>query len=139
MDRLDAMTAFVAVAELRGFAPAARRLRLPPPKVTRLVAALEAHLAIRPLHRTTRAVGLTHAGARYLERARRILGEVADAEANARAERLAPAGRLVVGAAGVRPAQVAPLLCEFLARHPAVIGELHLSRRRPRQPDRRRR
>jgi len=128
MERLDAMTAFVAVAELRGFAPAARRLRLPPPKVTRLIAALEAHLGIRLLHRTTRAVRLTDAGARYLERTRRILGEVADAEANARAERLAPAGRLVVAAPRVfGRLEVAPLLCEFLERHPAVVGELHLS------------
>lgn len=122
------MAAFVAVAELRGFAAAARRLGLPPPKVTRLVAALEARLAIRLLHRTTRAVALTDAGARYLARARRILGEVADAEANARAERLAPSGRLVVAAPRVfGRLEVAPLLCEFLRLHPAVTGELHLN------------
>ncbi len=128
MDRLDAMTAFVTVAELRGFAPAARRLRLPPPTVTRLVAALVERLAIRLLHRTTRAVALTDAGARYLERARRILSEVADAEANARAERTAPAGRLVVAAPQVfGRLEVAPLLCEFLSRHAAVRGELHLN------------
>ena len=40
MDRFDAMRAFVTVADLRGFAPAARKLRLSPSAVTRLIAAL---------------------------------------------------------------------------------------------------
>lgn len=72
MDRLQAMEVFVAVADLKGFAPAARRLRLSPSVVTRLVAALEDRLATRLLQRTTRVVKLTDAGARYLERARRV-------------------------------------------------------------------
>ena len=80
MDRLDAMAAFVAVADLRGFAHAARRLGLSPSAVTRLVAALEERLSIRLLQRTTRSVTLTDAGARYLERARRILADVEEAE-----------------------------------------------------------
>jgi len=41
MDRIDAMQAFVAVADLQGFAPAARKLGLSPSGVTRLIAALE--------------------------------------------------------------------------------------------------
>src|SRR5205807_1679762 len=98
MDRLDAMNAFVTVAELRGFAPAARRLRVSPSAITRLVAGLEAHLAIQLLRRTTRSVALTDAGARYLERARRILADVGEAEAAAKAQRAAPAGRFVVSA-----------------------------------------
>ncbi|MBK9033802.1 MAG: LysR family transcriptional regulator [Myxococcales bacterium] len=130
MDRLDAMTAFVTVAELRGFAPAARRLGLSPPAVTRLVAGLEARLSIRLLQRTTRSVALTDAGARFLERARRILGDVAEAEAAARAHKSAPAGRLVVAAPTVfGRREVAPLLCEFLTRYPAVTGELTLADR----------
>jgi len=42
MDRIDAMQAFVAVADLHGFAPAARKLKLSPSAVTRLIAALDA-------------------------------------------------------------------------------------------------
>ena len=130
MDRLDAMRAFVTVAELRGFAPAARRLRVSPSAVTRLVAGLEAHLAIQLLRRTTRSVALTDAGARYLERARRILADVGDAEAAARAQRAAPAGRLVISAPVVfGRREVAPLVTDFLARHPAVTAELTLSDR----------
>ncbi len=128
MDRLEAMTAFVAVADLRGFAPAARRLRLSPSAVTRLVAGLEEQLEIRLLHRTTRAVALTDAGARYLERARRIIADVEEAEGAARAERREPTGRFVVAAPNVfGRLRVAPVFCEFMARYPKVVGELTLS------------
>jgi len=130
MDRLDAMAAFVAVADLRGFAPAARRLTLSSSAVTRLIAALEERLGIRLLQRTTRSVMLTDAGARYLERARRILADVEEAEGAAQAERSAPTGRLVVSAPNVfGRLKVAPLICDYLARYPAVIGELILSDR----------
>src|SRR3982751_3532915 len=98
MDRFAAMTAFVTVAELRGFASAARQLRVSAPAVTRLVAGLEDTLAIRLLQRTTRSVTLTDAGARYLEHARRILADVDDAESEAKAQRSQPSGRFVVAA-----------------------------------------
>jgi DNA-binding transcriptional LysR family regulator len=56
MDRIDAMQAFVAVADLQGFAPAARKLGLSSSGVTRLIAALEDRLGARLLQRTTRSV-----------------------------------------------------------------------------------
>ncbi|MFZ5472126.1 MAG: LysR family transcriptional regulator [Myxococcota bacterium] len=128
MERLDAMAAFVAVAESRGFAAAARRLGLSPSAVTRLVAVLEEHLSIRLLQRTTRSVSLTDAGARYLERVRRILADVEEAEATARAERTEPTGRFVVTASSVfGRREVAPLMCTFLSRHPKVVGVLTLT------------
>ena len=104
MDRIDAMQAFVAVADLQGFAPAARKLGLSPSGVTRLIAALEERLGARLLQRTTRSVALTDVGARYLERARRILADVEEAEGSARgrtdaAERAAGG----VGAGRIRP------------------------------------
>src|SRR3984893_2334990 len=98
MDRIDAMQAFVPVADLRGFAPAARKLKLSPSAVTRLVAALEERLGLRLLQRTTRSVTLTDAGARYGERARRILADLEEADGSAEAERATPIGRLVVSA-----------------------------------------
>jgi len=98
MDRLEAMHVFVTVADLRGFAPAARKLRLSPSAVTRMIAALEEHLGARLLQRTTRQVALTDVGTRYLERARRILADVEEADGSAREERNRPSGRLVVSA-----------------------------------------
>jgi DNA-binding transcriptional LysR family regulator len=130
MDRIDAMQAFVAVADLRGFAPAARKLGLSPSGVTRLVAALEDRLGARLLQRTTRSVTLTDVGARYLERIRRILADVEEAEASAEGERTRPSGRLVVSApVGFGRLHVSPLMSAYLMRYPEVSGELRLADR----------
>jgi DNA-binding transcriptional LysR family regulator len=130
MDRLDAMQAFVAVADLQGFVPAARKLGLSPSGVTRLIAALENHLGARLLQRTTRSVTLTDVGARYLERARRILADVEEAEGSAQRERTRPSGRLVVSAPiGFGRLHVSPVMSAYLTRYPEVSGELRLSAR----------
>src|SRR6195952_3490085 len=130
MDRIEAMTAFVAVADLQGFAPAARKLGLSPSGVTRLIAALEHRLGARLLQRTTRSVALTDIGVRYLERARRILADVEEAEISAQAERTQPRGRLVVSAPiGFGRIHVSPVMSAYLKRYPEVSGELRLSDR----------
>jgi DNA-binding transcriptional LysR family regulator len=130
MDRIDAMQAFVAVADLRGFAPAARKLGLSPSGVTRLIAALEDRLGARLLQRTTRSVTLTDVGSRYLERARRILADVEEAEGSARDERTRPSGRLVVSAPiGFGRLHVSQIMSEYLKRHPEVSCDLRLSDR----------
>ncbi|MFK4680416.1 DNA-binding transcriptional LysR family regulator [Bradyrhizobium diazoefficiens] len=128
MDRLEAMHVFVTVADLRGFAPAARKLHLSPSAVTRLIAALEEHLGARLLQRTTRQVTLTDVGTRYLERARRILADVEEADGSAREERNRPSGRLVVSApVGFGRLHVGPVMTAYLKRYPEVAGELRLS------------
>src|SRR6202795_4353063 len=130
MDRIDAMQAFVAVAELEGFAPAARKLGLSPSGVTRLIAALEERLGARLLQRTTRSVALTDAGARYLVRARRILADVEEAEGAAEGERTRPSGRLVVSApVGFGRLHVSPVMSAYLMRHGEVSAELRLADR----------
>ena len=130
MDRIDAMQAFVAVADLAGFAPAARKLGLSPSAVTRLIAALEEHLGARLLQRTTRSLALTDAGARYLERVRRILADVEEAEASIEDERTRPSGRLVVSAPiGFGRLHVSPVMSEYLRRYAEVSGELRLADR----------
>jgi DNA-binding transcriptional LysR family regulator len=130
MDRIEAMQTFVTVADLQGFAPAARKLRLSPPAVTRLIAALEERLGTRLLQRTTRKVALTDAGARYLERVRRILADIEEAELAAESERTRPAGRLIVSApVGFGRLHVSPVMSDYLKRYPEVSGELRLEDR----------
>src|SRR3954447_9583002 len=130
MDRIDAMQAFVAVADLKGFAPAARKLGLSPSGMTRLIAALEDRLGTRLLQRTTRSVTLTDAGSRYLERVRRILGDIEEAESSAEGEQTRPGGRLVVSApVGFGRLHVSPVMSAYLKRYPEVSGELRLSDR----------
>ena len=130
MDRLDAMAAFVAVCEAEGFAAGGRRLGLSASATSRMIGALEARLGVRLLHRTTRSLGLTEAGRRYLERARQILVEVGEAEESARRDRATPRGRLVVSAPIMfGRLHVAPLLRRYMARHPEVAVELLLNDR----------
>lgn len=128
MDRLNTMQAFVAVADLNGFAPAARKLGLSTSTMTRMIAGLEQHVGARLLQRTTRSLALTDAGVRYLERVRRILADIEDAEMSAQAERSAPTGRLVVSApAGFGRRHVSPVMSAYLLRYPDVSGELRLA------------
>ncbi|MDO8981546.1 MAG: LysR family transcriptional regulator [Afipia sp.] len=130
MDRIDAMRAFVSVADLQGFAPAARKLGLSASAVTRLIASLENHLGARLLQRTTRSVTLTDVGARYLERARRILGDLEEAEGSVQAERTQPSGRLVVSAPVMfGRLHVGPIMSAYLKKYPEVSAELRLSDR----------
>jgi len=130
MDRIDAMRAFVAVADLQGFAPAARKLGLSASAVTRLIASLENHLGARLLQRTTRSVMLTDVGARYLERARRILGDLEEAEGSVQAERSKPSGRLIVSAPLMfGRLHVGPVMSAYLKQYPDVSAELRLSDR----------
>src|SRR6266571_3242497 len=130
MDRIDAMQAFVTVADQRSFASAARKLGLSASAVTRLIAALEDHLGARLLQRTTRNVVLTDVGARYLERVRRILADVEEAEGSVQAERSRPSGRLVLSApVGFGRLHVSPVVSAYLARYPEVSCELRLADR----------
>jgi DNA-binding transcriptional LysR family regulator len=121
------MRIFVAVAEEEGFAPAARRLSLSPPAVTRAVSALEERLDARLLHRTTRAVRLTDAGIRFLADCKRILGELDDAEAAAAGAHAEPRGPLALTAPVLfGRLHVTPIVLEFAARHPLVVPRLVL-------------
>lgn len=127
-DRFEAMQAFIAVCDTKGFSPAARRLQLSASAVTRLVGALEERLGVRLLHRTTRSLKLTDAGARFLERARQILLEMEEAEFAAQEEHAEPRGRLTISAPILfGRMHVAPVISGFLKTYPQVSAELQLS------------
>jgi len=130
MDRLDAIAAFIAVCDAGGFAAASRRLRVSPSVVTRQVAGLEQHLGARLLQRTTRSIGLTEAGTRFLERARRIMSDLGEAERAVQDERAAPTGTLAVAAPLLfGRIHVAPMQARFMQKFPQVRAELQLSDR----------
>ena len=98
MDRFQLINIFVAVAEEESFSAAARRLQISAPAVTRAVLALEEHLGVKLLTRTTRIVRVTEAGARYLEDARRIMLELEEADEAAAGNNATPRGLLAVTA-----------------------------------------
>lgn len=123
MDRLQAMTAFVRVADVGGFARAARALNLSAASITRAVSALEDTIGVPLFVRTTRSIRLTQAGERYLEDCRRILGEIEEAEASASGIFAAPTGALTVSASVLfGRIYVLPLLQQFIDVHPKVTA-----------------
>lgn len=127
MDRIEAMVAFVAVVDAGGFAAAARKLGRSPASITRAVALLEGRLGVALLGRTTRTVRLTEPGERYLGACRRILAELAAAEALDADERAAPRGLLAITApAAFGRVHVRPIVDVFLNRYPEVQARLFL-------------
>lgn len=121
MDQLESMKVFVAVADAQSFAGAARLLKCSPAAVTRAVAALEAHLGARLLHRTTRSLRLSEAGERYLADCRRILSQLTEADAVASGAHVEPQGHLTVTAPVLfGRIHIAPLMLDFLKAHPRV-------------------
>ncbi len=128
MDRLEAMSAFVAVAEDGGFSAASRRLGMPLATLSRKVSELEEHLGAQLLARSTRKVALTEIGQQFLQTCHRVLGELSEAERLASGEYRAPRGGLVVSAPmGLGGIYLAPIVIDFLAAYPEIDIDLRLS------------
>ncbi|ESY81632.1 LysR family transcriptional regulator [Mesorhizobium sp. LNHC221B00] len=130
MDRLEAMSLFVAAAESGSLSAAARHLGTPLATVSRKVSELERHLKTRLLNRSTRRLTLTDAGHAYLAACRRILEDVGDAERTAGGEYSAPTGELIITAPIVfGRLHVLPVVTAFLAAYPQVDIRLTLGDR----------
>jgi len=129
-DRLAALTAVVRVAECGSFSAAAARLNQSKSVVSRQVSALEASLGVRLFQRTTRALTLTEAGRRYVERVAPLLAELEQADQCLSALQAAPRGLVRLSAPmsfGIR--HLAPALPEFLARYPELEIDLAMNDR----------
>src|SRR2546423_14281654 len=98
MDKLKALQTFVAIVERGSLTAAAEALDSSLPAVVRTLAALESQLGVRLLNRTTRRLSLNEDGRQYLERARRILADVDDADRSLGAVQTEPSGTLSVTA-----------------------------------------
>ncbi|RRI04887.1 LysR family transcriptional regulator [Mesorhizobium tamadayense] len=130
MDRLDAMSLFVATVEAGSLSAAARRAGMPLATVSRKLSELERHLKTRLLNRSTRRLTLTDAGQSYLAACRRILDDVSEAERAAAGEYMSPTGELVITAPVVfGRLHVLPVVTAFLAAYPEVDIRLTLSDR----------
>ena len=130
MDKLYLMGVFVGVAEEESFAGGARRLGMSPPAVTRCIATLETVLGVKLLDRTTRYVRVTEAGQRYLEDARRIIAEVAEADDAVAGINAEPKGLLTITAPVLFGSMyVTPVIVEYLERYPEMkVTALFLDR-----------
>jgi DNA-binding transcriptional LysR family regulator len=125
MNKLRAMASFAQIVEKGSLTAAAAGLGVSPPSMVRTLAALERELGATLLNRTTRRIHLTDEGRQYLEHCRAILGQVQEAEAALHSRRAAPRGKLAVTASVVFGRRyIAPLMNEFIQRHPEVTAEL---------------
>jgi len=118
------LSAFVVVAEHASFSRAAERLGLSTATLSQSVRALEEHLGVRLLNRTTRSVALTEAGERLLGQLRPLLDGFDAAVDSVNAFREKPSGNLRL----TMPPPVArfvlgPVLGRFLDRYPEIVIE----------------
>lgn len=121
MDRLHLMSVYVAVVEAEGFAGGARKLHMSPPAVTRAVAALEEHLGVKLLNRTTRYVRMTEAGQKYYDDAKHIIALSDEADDAVLGINAAPRGQLTITASVLfGRLYVMSGIVEYLRRYPAV-------------------
>src|SRR4029079_84118 len=106
---------FQAVAKHASYARAAEELDLSPSGVSKIVSRIEERLGARLLHRTTRKLSLTEAGAAFQARTAQILADLADAEAEVQSAVARPKGTLKVTASIMfGELYLAPLLPELL-------------------------
>lgn len=121
MEDLERMAIFAAVVEARGFSEAARRLGLSKSVVSKQVTRLEKNVGARLLHRTTRSMSLTEAGAVFYEHCARIVEEQAQARLAVGRFHAGPRGTLRIAASvAFGTLHIAPALPDFLARHPEI-------------------
>src|SRR5687768_832794 len=121
MDLIRAMRTYVEIVDRGSLTAAARSLGSSVPAVVRTLAALEAHLGVRLLNRTTRRIALTDEGRNYLDSSRSVLAAVADGENALKEDAAEPAGPLTLTA----PVQfgqmyVAPVVTRFALAFPRV-------------------
>jgi len=130
MDRLQAMEVFTRVVETNSFSKAAEMLELPRGSVSNLVQALEQHVGVRLLNRTTRQVSVTEDGALYYEKCVKILAEIADADSSLSNKRKNPSGTIRVDTSGtLARSLLLPALDEFYRLYPLIDVRLGLADR----------
>lgn len=127
MDRLQAMQTYVRVVESGSFSAVARELSTTQSAVSKQVAALEKYLGVRLLSRTTRAVAPTDDGLRYFELARRLVGEIGEAEADLRRSERTLVGALrVATSVGYGLRVLLPYVQSFMRKYPELRVDFKL-------------
>ncbi len=130
MDKLKHIETFVAVAQRGSLTAAAQAEGVAASMIGRRMDALEAHLGVKLLVRTTRRISLTPEGSAFLEESQRILADIANMEAAVSAGSVRASGQLRITApAGFGRRHVAPLVLRFHNLHPEVRISLNLSDR----------
>ena len=130
MDKFKAVESFISVATRGSLTAAANAEGVAPAIMGRRLDALEEHLGVKLLVRTTRRISLTHEGSAFMEDCQRLLIDFANAEASVSAGGVKASGHLRITApAGFGRRHVAPLVPLFRELHADVTISLNLSDR----------
>jgi DNA-binding transcriptional LysR family regulator len=125
---LDGVEAFLAVAQHLSFRKAAALLAVSPSAISQAIRALEKRVGAALFTRTTRSVGLTEAGERFLVRAKPAFEELLAAGEGARDLGQRPAGLLRLSVPpSVSPIVLKPLIASFCRAYPEVEVEIAAS------------
>ncbi len=125
---MDCIAVFVEANRAGSLAAAARKLGLAPMAASRRLAALEAELGVRLVHRTTRALALTVEGEAFLPYAEAMVEDAANARAAVRPSATGAAGLLRVTASEPFGRKViGAMLPAFLAANPDLRIDLLLT------------
>lgn len=128
MDQLSAMRAFVRVVQTGSFSATGREMNTSQTTISKKVAALEKKIGVKLLARSSRDHALTPAGAKYYQTCVDILGELDEAEAEARSEVASPQGTIRISApVAFGRILLAPIMAEFFQRYPDIKVDLQLS------------
>ncbi|MBB5209394.1 LysR substrate-binding domain-containing protein [Chiayiivirga flava] len=131
LDDLNDLRFFAAIAEHGGFSAAARALGLPKSRLSKRIASLEDRLGVRLLQRTTRRVVVTDVGERFLVHCRAMLEEARAAQDAVDELRSEPRGLVRVSCPiSIAQTALAPIVAQFLERHPAVTLRVNATNRR---------
>ncbi|WP_213879411.1 LysR family transcriptional regulator [Pseudomonas sp. dw_358] len=128
MDSLSGITAFVHVAETRSFTEAGRLLEISSSAVGKSVARMEERLGVRLFHRSTRSVTLTTEGELFLQRCKRILGEVKAAQTELLELSGTPRGKVRISVP-IQNVMIMPVLAGFMRAYPDIELEVDMSDR----------
>ncbi|UCI07082.1 LysR substrate-binding domain-containing protein [Mesorhizobium sp. B1-1-8] len=122
---LDGVEAFLSVARHRNFRKASAELRVTPSAISQAIRTLEARIGAALFIRTTRSVGLTEAGERFLSRAGPAFEELVAASEVARDLGQRPAGLLRLSVPpSVMPVLLEPLVASFCQAYPEIELEI---------------
>ncbi len=125
MDVYSGIKYFLRVVETESFSVCAREYGVTPSSITRTISALEDHLGIPLLHRTTRRVVPTEAGRNYFPRAKRVIGELEEAHLDISSLTDKPKGTLKITApVALGQSRLAPQIPKFLAKYPELDVEM---------------
>jgi DNA-binding transcriptional LysR family regulator len=128
MEDISGIPVFVQVADTLSFVAAGRILGVSASAVGKSIARLEQRLGVRLFHRSTRSIRLTQEGMLFLDRCRRIIGEIKAAELELSRASETPRGKLRVSlplASGL----LLPVMCEFMSQYPDIELDLDFTNR----------